>query len=291
MSSMAGPGSVCSQESLAVEEPLTATASRAEHWLLVEYRGTWPRDPIDGGLPEPVRAHLGEQLASLGSAKLLYVRRPDARDRGPYRVFTARSTEGGASLRAFEVEAYEELLELDLAAPAGHPVAGPLVLVCAHGKRDPCCARFGPAAYEELRRGPLGDGVWQSSHLGGHRFAANVVLLPDGLMFGRVTPSAAAALAARFGDREILLLHYRGRCSYPPAAQAAERALREREGLLGIDDIELAGAESDGEVTRVHLRIRSSGDVRELEVGEEEGPALPLSCGDPPEPTRRLEVG
>ena len=287
---MAGPGSACSQESLAAEEPLAATASRAEQWLLVECRGSWPRDPIDGGLPEPVRAHLGAQLASLGSAKLLYVRRPEVRDRGSYRVFTARSTEGVASLRAFDVKAYEELLELDLTEPAGDPVAGPLILVCAHGKRDPCCARFGPPVYEELRRGPFGDGVWQSSHLGGHRFAANVVLLPDGLMFGRVTPSAAAALAARLGDREILLSHYRGRCSYQPAAQAAERALREREGLLGIDAVELAGAERDGEVTRIRLRIRSSGHVHELEVREEEGPALPLSCGEPPEPTRRLRV-
>jgi len=164
------------------------------------------------------------------------------------------------------------------------------VVVCAHGKRDPCCARFGPAVYEELRRGPLGDGVWQSSHQGGHRFAANVVILPDGLMFGRMSPAAAASLAETYRDREILLPHYRGRCSYAPAAQAAERVLREREELLGIDDLELSGAEPDGEVTHVRFRIRPSGDVRELEVEEEEGPALPLSCGEAPEPTRRLTV-
>jgi hypothetical protein len=109
-------------------------------------------------------------------------------------------------------------------------------------------------------------------------------------MFGRISPTAAALLAERHRAREILLPHYRGRCSYAPAAQAAERALREREELLGIDDLELAGVESDGVVTRVRFRVRPSGDVRELDVEEEEGPPLPLSCGESPEPTRRLTV-
>lgn len=287
---MASPGSVCAQESLAAGEPLAATASRAEHWLLVECREAWPRDPMDGGLPRSVLAHLGEQLAALPSAKLLYLRRPEIRDGAPFRVFAARSGDREASLRALEVEAYEDLLELDLNAAPGHPAAAPLVVVCAHGKRDPCCARFGPAVYEELRRGPLGDGVWQSSHLGGHRFAANVVLLPEGLMFGRMSPAAAALLVESYRDRLILLPHYRGRCSYPPSAQAAERALREREGLFGFDDLELAGAERDGEVTRVRFRLKPSGDWRQLEVEEEEGPVLPLSCGEDPEPTRRYTV-
>lgn len=267
-----------------------ATAARAEQWLCVEYREAWPRDPMDGGLPARVLAHLGEQLAAVGRGKLLYLRRPDSRTGAPYKVFTARATDREPTLRVLEIEAYEDLLGLDLAASPGEPAAGPLVVVCAHGKRDPCCARFGPAVYEELRRGPLGDGVWQSSHLGGHRFAANVVVLPDGLMFGRMSPATAAALAERYAGREILLEQYRGRCSYAPAAQAAERALREREGLHGVDDLELAGVEADGERTRVRFRLRGSEGVRELDVEEVDGPALPLSCGEDPEPTRRFDV-
>lgn len=282
--------SVCSQASLAAGEPLTATATRADRWLLVEYRETWPRDPLDPGLSEDVREHLRGQLGALGSAKLVFVRRPERRNGLPLQVFTARGPEQGSRLTAFEVERHEDLLGLDLTALPGEPLAGPLVLVCAHGKRDPCCARNGPPVYDELRRGPLGHAVWQSSHLGGHRFAANVVLLPEGLMFGRVSPASASALVERYRAGEIDLEPYRGRCSYPPAAQAAERALREREGLLGIGDLELVGTERRESVTRVRFQVRRTGAIEELEVEEEEGPPLPLSCGEESEPTKRLRV-
>jgi len=282
--------SVCSQASLAALEPLAATASRADNWVLVEYREAWPRDPLDPGLPEDVRAHLRAQLEAIGAAKLLFVRRPERRDGLPLRVFTARASGDEHSLMGLEVERHEDLLGLELASRPGEPFEGPLVLVCGHGRRDPCCARFGPPVYDELRRGPLGDGVWQSSHLGGHRFAANVALLPEGLMFGRVSPATATALAERYLQGEIDLDRYRGRCSYPPAAQAAERALREREGLLGIGDLELLGVDKNERMMRVRFRVRRSGAIEELDVAEEEGPSLPLSCAEEPEPTKRLRV-
>ena len=281
---------ICSQESLAAGEPLAASAPRAVRWLVVEYRGAWPRDPLEGGLPDAVLERLRSVLDGLGGAKLLYVRRPELRGDAPYRVFLADCTDGRPSLRAFEVRSYGELLSFDPAAVPGDEARCPLAVVCTHGKRDPCCARYGPPVYEALRRGPLGDAVWQSSHLGGHRFAANLVLLPEGLMFGRVSPEAAPAIAERYLRGEIVLEHYRGRCSHPPAVQAAERALRERDGVLGIGDLELLSAESHGVGTRVRFRIRPSGAERELEVEEEDGPAQPLSCGGAPEPTRRFSV-
>lgn len=282
--------SVCSQASLAALEPLAATASRADNWVLVEYREAWPRDPLDPGLPEDVREHLRAQLEAIGPAKLLFLRRPERRDGLPLRVFMARASGDEHSLMGLEVERHEDLLGLELASRPGEPFEGPLVLVCGHGRRDPCCARFGPPVYDELRRGPLGDGVWQSSHLGGHRFAANVVLLPEGLMFGRVSPATATALVERYQDGEIDLNCYRGRCSYPPAAQAVERALREREGLLGIGDLELVGTATSAEVVRVRFRLGGSRTIQEFEVEETEGSTIPLSCGEAPEPTKRFLV-
>ena len=37
----------CSDVSLDAE-PLAATASRVDHWILVEYRGLWAHDAVDG---------------------------------------------------------------------------------------------------------------------------------------------------------------------------------------------------------------------------------------------------
>jgi hypothetical protein len=103
-------------------------------------------------------------------------------------------------LYAFYVETESDLLALDLVALAAedpayadHIRAEPLFLTCTHGRRDKCCARYGLPVYEGLAQ-YAGADVWQSSHLGGHRLAANLVALPPGSHHGRVTPDSAAAL-------------------------------------------------------------------------------------------------
>jgi hypothetical protein len=80
----------------------------------------------------------------------------------------------------------------------------------------------------------LGDRAIECTHLGGHRFAANVLVLPDNLLFGRVDAAGAAALAAALDAGRLLLEQFRGRCSLTPEQQAAEILLRRE---LGIDTL------------------------------------------------------
>jgi len=88
--------------------------------------------------------------------------------------------------------------------------------------------------FNELERLVPGA-VFQSSHLGGHRFAANVLRLPEGIYYGRLTTQSAQKLLTASGNREILINHYRGRACYSPAAQAAEYYLRSASGNLSAD--------------------------------------------------------
>ena len=60
------------------------------------------------------------------------------------------------------------------------PHRDPLVLVCTNGRHDPCCATFGRPLARVLREGARRDDVWECSHIGGDRFAANIVILPEG---------------------------------------------------------------------------------------------------------------
>ena len=91
----------CSATSLAREEPLAATASRIDHWILIEYRGAWQRDVLGGSLLSPrLKAHLREQLALLRPSRLLFVKQPERRAEHGRRVFLATSTPGGASCAA-----------------------------------------------------------------------------------------------------------------------------------------------------------------------------------------------
>jgi len=111
-------------------------------------------------------------------------------------------------------------------------------LVCTNGARDPCCAIRGPAVAQALERELPGQ-VYECSHLGGHRFAANVLVLPDGLCFGRVDARTAVVLAAELEAGRLPLDHLRGRTALEPEQQAAEILVRRELGLTRLDDLRL----------------------------------------------------
>jgi hypothetical protein len=111
-------------------------------------------------------------------------------------------------------------------------------LVCTNGARDPCCAIRGPAVVQALQRVRPGQ-VYECSHLGGHRFAANVLVLPEGLCFGRLDARSAPTLAGELEAGRLPLEHFRGRTAYEPQQQAAEILVRRQLELEGIDDLTL----------------------------------------------------
>lgn len=265
----------CSEISAESGEPIAGTASRVDHWLLVEYRGLWNYDALAGsGLSDQVKHALRGRIAELRSAKLLFIRRRERRDRAGFTVFFARSVPGEEVLRRGEVAGYEELINLDLTRL--EPVEHPLFLVCTHGKHDRCCARYGRPVHDVLADQTDEDWVWQTTHVGGDRFAGNVVVLPEGLYYGRVHPEDAWALLDEHIARRVYLDRFRGRSTHPFAVQAAEIALREREDIKGIDDIRVEWAESQGD--RWKMRLRGPVRTYELELRVEAGELTYLTC-------------
>jgi hypothetical protein len=119
---------------------------------------------------------------------------------------------------------------------AAEPASGRSYLVCTNGARDPCCAIRGPAVAQALERALPGR-VYECSHLGGHRFAANVLVLPDGLCFGRLDARAAVELASELEEGRLPLDHLRGRTALAPEQQAAEILVRRELGLTGLSDL------------------------------------------------------
>ena len=82
--------------------------------------------------------------------------------------------------------------------------------------------------------------VWQTSHLGGHRFAATAVVLPTGVQLGRLAPSEADQVWQGIQSGTIHSLErYRGNTSWPKAAQAAAIKVRAVEGLMAVDALAL----------------------------------------------------
>ena len=277
----------CAEVSQEAAEPLAATASRIDHWLLVEYRGLWGREPLESSvLSDEVKTHLGRQLAELPRSRLAFIRRPHRRGHPELHCYFGTTLESAQPFYELEVEDHRDLLELDFAAallarattPA-RPLRHPLLLVCTHGKRDRCCARFGRPLYDDVREQVEDDWVWQATHVGGDRFAGNLVCLPEGLYFGRVGRGDVWPLLDDYLAGRIHLDRFRGRCCYPFPVQAAERSVRLESGLTGIDDLALLSVRrTDANAWEVRFEARPSGDVHELDVAVELGELTYLTC-------------
>jgi hypothetical protein len=180
----------CAELSAAAGESLVATAVTARSWLLVEVPGAWPRDVSDeGALPAAAQEKARAWLEETPGSRLHFLRRPGRGAKRGTVVFVARSEEERQELRRFELARLDELADVDLTGGSRHE--GALVLVCGHGSRDRCCALRGAAVYASLADRLGENELWISSHQGGHRFAANVLVLPAGLQFGRVERGAA----------------------------------------------------------------------------------------------------
>lgn len=102
------------------------------------------------------------------------------------------------------------------------PLPRRAVLVCVHGARDERCGCQGPAILAELRQACADAGldveVRATSHVGGHKYAANVVVYPEGIWYGMVQQHDVATIVREHlaGDRCVEPL-MRGRMAPTPS--------------------------------------------------------------------------
>jgi len=259
----------CSAAALSRAEPLTGTASQVRAYLLVENPGPWGTEALrDVRLPDEVRQGLREHSAAAGVRTLL-VRRHAGADPAPgIRVFAAWADPDDPWLETSTLAAPEVLLDLDLDAlgrgesPGLTPAPEPVLCVCTHGRHDACCAELGRPTAAALA-GSHPEHTWEVSHIGGDRFAANVLVLPDGLYYGRVTPDAAPGLAAAHLAGRLDLDLLRGRSGLPFPVQVAEVAARRAAGADGLRDVRVLSVERDGPLSVVRLEVAGAAyDVR-----------------------------
>jgi hypothetical protein len=258
-------------------DALFATAAPAERFVLVEQPGAWDRNALrESRLDTSVLAGLLARCHS-ANARLLLIRRAH-RPTESRRWAIADARPGSEATWWGTFDSDDELCDLDPGAPSGTPTDAPTFLVCTHGRRDPCCAGRGwPVAVALTAELP--DQTWQCSHVGGDRFAANVVILPHGLYYGHVTPDNAVTIARRHLEGRVTVESLRGRSTFAPAAQAAEHFVRLESGLDAIDvvrPLDVAGR-ADGAVV---VRLAAGDGVRSVVLREHESAPIPrLTCG------------
>ncbi|XP_020227034.1 uncharacterized protein LOC109808441 [Cajanus cajan] len=124
---------------------------------------------------------------------------------------------------------------------------GSHIFVCAHGSRDVRCGVCGPVLMEKLNeeiqlRGLKDEiSVVACSHVGGHKYAGNVIIFcpgPDGKIIGQwygyVTPDDVPALLDRqIAKGEVIQKLWRGQMGQPVAE------------IKGVDDYKLANGDDN----------------------------------------------
>lgn len=290
----------CSVAAADRDEGLSGTASRVDRWLLIEAPGPWsPRSlPRPRGLADAVLLDLQRRAARF-RARTLLIRRPGRGDpadalAGSRRIFVADSRPGSERLlsaRISDADLPGLRLPFDDSGHADDDDVRDgrwqsherLIGVCTHGRHDPCCAVWGRPVAAALARA-LPRETWEVSHLGGDRFAANLLLLPHGHYLGRVPPSLAAGVVEGVARGERPHLYYRGRSCYPMPAQAALALAVDRLERSDLDGLVPRTARRIGErewaVTLSDLAGAAAGTPRawQVVVRRDRGPLARLTC-------------
>jgi hypothetical protein len=245
----------CSVAARGRGDDLVATAPPSRRFLLLEVPGAWPADILAAtGLPPDVARTVGIRANEV-QARLLLIRRPGRHPSEPGRPRRWALISPGEGNHWGEWQRPEDLLDIDLTAVAHGPGVGaaeperPIALICTHGRHDECCAVEGRPVLAVAGADPRFD-VWECSHLSGDRFAANLLLLPSGLLFGGLDRRTAATVLDAAAEGRVVLDHFRGRCGEPPVRQAARwhlmQALGEdRPGRVSVESADEAGTATE----------------------------------------------
>lgn len=113
--------------------------------------------------------------------------------------------------RGVDAESWPRVLADPLVG--GRRLHGIHIFVCVHGARDARCGECGPplrAALEGAAASHEDVAVRATSHVGGHKYAGNVLVYPAGVWYGHATPEDAPRIIAHARAGRIVEELYRG---------------------------------------------------------------------------------
>ncbi|MCT9077036.1 sucrase ferredoxin [Streptomyces fulvoviolaceus] len=287
--------STCSTVSHDLDEPVSGTAATAQTWLLLEQSGPWGAKALTSSHLDPTLGRALEAAADGTGVRIALIRRPgrhaDSGTPAVRQVYAAHAVPGNVWLHGATTRDPRQLLDLDFAALGrgdhttfdaalrGRPHTGdPLALVCTNGKRDRCCALLGRPLAAELAASAV-EGVWEVTHLGGHRFSPTLLVLPYGYAYGRAEAHAVKQILHSVEGGRIVVEGCRGNSAWERPGQAAELAVRTAVGEYAAEALTVV--RTDGAAPRWEVTVAHA-DGRRWRVLVAQGASLPPrpeSCG------------
>lgn len=253
----------CSELSIESGEQLFGTAPRVDNWFLLEYSGHWNKDAlVDSTLSSEVKDCINKLLDSFPNSRLQLIKK-DGNSSENISFYYAKSTEFEPKLYKFSLNNHEDIINLDIknlietGEIRDSESDEKIVLICTHGAYDTCCGKLGVPVYNNINENK-DVSVWNSTHVGAHRFSANLVTLPEGIYYGRVNTENVGLLIESHLKEEIYLDCFRGRSCYSQTSQVSDYFLRDKIGKLGIYDIEWEYEKDRDSYTNVEFKVPSN---------------------------------
>lgn len=218
----------CAVESEKAGDPLAGTGAHAQRNLLISWpSGKWMRSLRRAkDMSESVVSGIEATVDSGRRVNLIHREQQPAEQHRVYLMPENLKID----LMRDQLGAFLDALNRGVSLEAWFPTpnSSPLVLCCTHGKKDKCCAKFGHATFKSLvqavNEGGYNFDVWQSSHLGGCRLAASVMVFPANRKYGRMGPDEIMPFLEAESESRVYLPCYRGSSVLNPAGQCAEIA-------------------------------------------------------------------
>ena len=220
----------CSVLSRNSAEPLAGSAPFARHFVFI----TWPKKywqyealEAKGGFPQGLKKWMKEQSEVNGKISIRLVSRAGlGQDKVEIYIYPEKYCY--SNVLPSQIPAVLESYFRDgiTAAFSPAPIEGEQIFICTHGRHDKCCAKFGQELADKMRyhvsRQKTAVEVWDSSHLGGHRFAATMIDFPAGRAYGHLSADELPNYLASRKAAQVYGRAYRGSVFLSGLEQVAE---------------------------------------------------------------------
>ncbi len=276
---------LCYESSLNSNEEMYGTAPRVDVWFLLEYRGHWSGKAFkDSKIPKAVKSFLNKQLKAVPNSRLQLIKKHKNTDEH-LKFYLAVSDETNPRLYEFELENYEELLSLNIKKilkSKKHMSDEKIFIICTNGEHDTCCGKFGMPVYLDIAESKYGSRTWETTHIGGHRFASTFVCLPHGLVYGRLRDGKVAEdLMKQYEDGKVHLPCYRGRSCHSNETQAAEYYLRKETGITEISEFLLKNSKKNDKKSLIKFLSQSDHMMHKVKIRQDKNAIKIIkSCED-----------
>ncbi len=228
----------CSTNSRQNHEQWLGSASPAQVWIALSHPKPWgPSALASIDIGDQNRKHLTNIFSLYSDSRIQIITQTNSPE---IVLFFAVAFEHDQRLYRIPLTNYDNIRDLSWQdiidnKPAYQKYLSPtpIYLICTNDQHDPCCGKWGQALFDQASST---ENLWQCSHLGGDRFAANVVSLPAGNYYRQVDEAALQSVITAEKQNTIYIDQFAGRSCYDRISQVAFHHLLRAYPKTSIND-------------------------------------------------------